>query len=173
MTPEAVIPEPLIYVMAAAVIVSALALVVQALLLFGVYRSSMATKEHVTMIAGHAESLVQSAQRAVEQGRKQVSDVSTKAGEILDLTRTQLVRVDEVLAEATSRAKVQMDRVELVLDDTVNRLHETANVVHDGILRPLREINGLAVGVRAALEYLIRGRRTTVEQATHDDEMFI
>jgi hypothetical protein len=174
MNPEVVvISEALLNVLIGAVIVAAVALVLQAFFLFGVYRSSMATKEQVTLIAGHVESLAASVQKTVEQSRKQITDVSTKANEVLDLTRKQLVRIDEVLGEATSRARIQMDRVELILDDTVSRLHETTNLVQDGILRPLREINGFAVGIRAALEYLIHGRRITVEQATHDDEMFI
>jgi CBS-domain-containing membrane protein len=159
--------------MTAAVVVAALALVVQALMLVGVYKSSKATKEQVQLIAGHAESLAQSVQRTVEQSRKQISEVSTKANEVLDLTRTQLVRIDEVLGEATSRARIQMDRVEMIVDDTVSRLHATANLIHDGILRPIREVNGFAVGIRTALEHLIRGRRPTVAQATHDEEMFI
>jgi CBS-domain-containing membrane protein len=166
-------PDALIYVMTAAVVVGALALLLQALMLVGVYKSTKATKEQVEVIAGHAESLVQSAQRTVEQTRKQINEVSTKAGEILDLSRKQLVRIDEVLGEATMRAKSQMDRVEMVLDDSVSRIHETANLIHDGILRPVREINGFVVGIRTALEYLVRGQRTTVADATHDDEMFI
>lgn len=166
-------PEALMYVMAAAVVVAALALLLQAVMLVGVYRSSKATKEQVGIIAGHVESLTQSAQRTVEQSRKQITEVTTKATEVLDLTRTQLVRIDEVLSEATARAKIQMDRVEMVLDDTISRLHETTTLVQNGILRPLREINGFVVGVRTALAHLLHGRRPTVEQATHDEEMFI
>ena len=159
--------------MTAAVVVGALALLLQALMLVGVYKSTKATKEQVQVLAGHAESLVQSAQRTIEQTRKQINDVSTKAGEILDLSRKQLVRIDEVLGEATLRAKSQMDRVEMVLDDSISRVHETANLIHDGVLRPVREVNGFVVGIRAALEYFFQGQRTSVADATHDDEMFI
>ena len=173
MTPEAVIPAALINTLIAAVIVAAVAMVLQAIFMFGTYRSAAATKEQVTNIAGHTESLVSSVQRAVEQSRKQITEVSAKATEVLDLTHKQLVRIDDVLGEATTRAKAQLERVEMMLDDAVSRVHETTNMLHEGILRPLRELNGVAVGVRAALEFLMRGRRLTVEQATHDEEMFI
>jgi hypothetical protein len=119
------------------------------------------------------ESFVVSTQRSLEQSRKQVSEVATKTGEVLDLTYKQLVRIDEVLGDATSRARIQMDRVELILDDTLSRLHETTALLNKGILRPIREINGVAAGVQAALASLFSGRRLTVERATHDDEMFI
>jgi len=173
MIPEAVVPAELINVLIAVVFVAAVAMVLQAVFLFGAWRSSVAIKEQTTIIADHAESLVTSVQRAVEQSRKEIAEVTTKASDVLDLSHKQLLRIDGVLTEATTRAKVQMDRVELILDDTISRVHETVGLLQDGLLRPLREINSFAVGVRAALQHLVRGRRITVEQATHDDEMFI
>ena len=165
--------DALLYVMAGAVVVSALALILQALMLVGVYKSSAALRETVTRMAGQVESVVESVQRSQEQTRKQISEVATKASEVLDLAHKQLVRIDDVLGDAVTRAKVQMDRVELILDDSIGKLQETTSLLHKGILRPVREINGLAAGIQAALGFLFRGQRLTVEQATHDEEMFI
>jgi hypothetical protein len=61
----------------------------------------------------------------------------------------------------------------MVLDDSIGRVHETVTVLHDGILRPLREVNGIVAGLRAGIGYLLGNRRPSVAQATHDDEMFI
>jgi hypothetical protein len=66
-----------------------------------------------------------------------------------------------------------MDRAEMVLDDTVSRVHESVSMVHQGINRPLREISGVATGLRAAIAYLVRGNRPTPAQVTQDEEMFI
>jgi hypothetical protein len=165
--------DALFYLMTAAVVVSALAVVLQTLVLLALYRTARAASEYIRVVGGHVESLAQTTQRTLEQSRKQLADVTTKAGEVLDLAHTQLVRIDDVLGEATTRAKIQMDRVELVLDDTISRLHETAALVHNGVLKPIKEVNGIAVGIRAFVGALLRGRRLTVEQATHDEEMFI
>lgn len=167
MTPQAT------YVITAAVVVSALAMILQAVLLYGLYRSSKATRDHVALIAVRSESLVETAQKALEQSRKQIGEVTSKAAEILDVTRVQLARVDEILTDATSRAKVQMDRVEMVLDDTISRVHETTAMLHNGILRPLKEVNAFSLAIRAAFHALLTGKRPTVAQATQDDEMFI
>jgi len=166
-------PDALVYVMAGAILISASALVLQACLFVGFYKSARATRDQVSVIAGHVESSAQSAQRTLEQSRKQISDVATKAGEVLDLAHQQLVRVDEVLGEATTRARIQMERVELILDDTIGKLEETAALLNKGILRPVREINAVAAGIQAGLSYLFSGKRLTVERATHDEEMFI
>jgi hypothetical protein len=75
--------------------------------------------------------------------------------------------------DATQRAKVQLERAEMVLDDTMSRAHETVTMVHSGLLRPLREVQGIAAGIRTAIAHLTRGNRPSVAQATHDEEMFI
>jgi hypothetical protein len=61
----------------------------------------------------------------------------------------------------------------MVVDDTVSRVHESVTAVHNGLLRPVREIQGIATGVRTAVEHFLRGGRPSVAQATQDDEMFI
>jgi hypothetical protein len=60
----------------------------------------------------------------------------------------------------------------MVLDDAMSRAQETVAVVHSGIMIPLREIQGVTAGVRAAIHFLLRGRNSHV-QATADEEMFI
>jgi hypothetical protein len=165
--------EALLYVMASAVVVSAVALIVQALLLLGVYKASKATHEQVTAISARAASFFESTGRIIQQNHVQFTEVAAKTSAVLDLTQTQLVRIDDFLGDATSRARIQMDRIELVLDDAVSGLHATAMLLNKGILRPVREINAVAAGVQAALASLFRGQRLSVERATHDEEMFI
>lgn len=164
---------PLIYVMTAAIVVAAVAILVQTGLLYGMYKASNAMKLQVSSVAAKAEPLIESSQRVVELTRTQVSDLTAKASQMLDLSQKQLVRIDEVLAEATTRTRVQMDRIEMVVDDTVNRFQETTALLQTGILKPVRQINGIAVGLATALSVLMRSGRTTPEQATHDEEMFI
>jgi ABC-type transporter Mla subunit MlaD len=137
------------------------------------YRSAKATKEQITLLSARAETVLDQARETLDQSRKQLTEVATKTNEILDATRAQLTRIDDVLSDATMRARVQMDRIELVLDDTISRVQETVALVHNGILKPLREANGIILGVRAAISYLLRGGRSGVTRATHDEEMFI
>jgi hypothetical protein len=41
------------------------------------------------------------------------------------------------------------------------------------VLRPVREANGIAAGIAAAVSTLMRGRKSSVDSATQDEEMFI
>jgi len=166
-------PNALLYVMTAFVIIAAIALCIQAGMLTAIYRTTKAMQMQIQPLVPKVESLVETTKTTVEQSRKQIVDMTTRANEILDSTKRQLAMVEDVVSDASARAKVQLERVELVLDDTLNRAHETVATVHDGIMRPLREINGIAAGIKSALAYLARGNRPSVDQATSDEEMFI
>ena len=166
-------PNALLYVMTAFVIIAAIALCIQAGMLTAIYRTTKAMQMQIQPRVPKVESLVETTKTTVEQSRKQIVDVTTRANEILDSTKRQLAMVEDVVSDASARAKVQLERVELVLDDTLNRAHETVATVHDGIMRPLREINGIAAGIKTALAYMARGNRPSPDQATSDEEMFI
>jgi hypothetical protein len=104
---------------------------------------------------------------------KHIEHIGATSSSILDVTKQQLARVDELLGDATIRAKVQMERAEMVLDDTMTRVQETVSYVQSGVLRPVREVYGVLAGIRTALTHLGRSGRPTVDHATSDEEMFI
>jgi ABC-type transporter Mla subunit MlaD len=163
----------LLYAMTAFVIISAIALCIQAGMLAAIYKTTKSLQDAINPLLPKVENLVVKATATVEQSSRQITEITSRTNDILDSTKRQLAIVEEVVGDAAERAKVQMERVELVLDDTLSRAHETVAVVHDGIMRPLREVNGIAVGIRAALGALARGNRPTVDRATSDEEMFI
>ncbi len=167
------ISDTLVYIMTAAIVVAAAAIVIQTALLFAMFLASRAMKNQVSGLIAKVEPMTETGQRLLEEARATFGDLSVKAGELLETSRRQLGRVDEVLAEATTRTRTQMDRIEMVLDDTVNRFQETTALLQNGIVKPLKQISGLTIGFRTALSVLLGARRTTVEQATHDEEMFI
>jgi hypothetical protein len=161
------------WIMVAAISVAAAAIVLQAGLMFAMYRNTRALRDQVIALVAKIEPIAENSQRLLEETRTSVADITTQATELLAIGRRQLTRVDEVMSEATTRARAQMDRIEMVLDDTVNRFQETTTLLQNGVLKPLKQISALAIGVRAGFAFLLGARRTTVEQATHDEEMFI
>jgi hypothetical protein len=172
--------QALFILLAVFVGISAIALCIQAGMLVGIYKSARATEEQVKRVIPQVESmlpkveaLVVSSTAAVDMSRKQIHEITVKASDILDVTRVQLARIDGVLEDASTRAHNQLAHAELVLDDTMSRAQETVATVQDGIMKPLREIQGVAAGVRTAFLYLMRGGRPSPAQATADEEMFI
>ncbi len=172
--------QNLLIVMAVFVTVAAIALVIQAGMLFGIYKSSRAMQAKVETLAPKVEALVpkiealaDTSRAAVDESRVKIAEITGKTTEILDITRRQLERIEDLLEDASTRALVQFDRAEMVVDDAMNRAQETVAIVHEGIMKPVREINGVAAGLKAALQYFFRGGRPNPDQVTADDEMFI
>ena len=164
--------QTLLTVMTVFVCISAIALLIQMGMLIGMYKAARGMQESVQKLLPKIESLIDTSRQTVEDSRKQIVEITSKTSDILDTARKQLERVDSVLEDATARAHVQLEHAELVLDDAMERAHDTVVQVHTGIMKPLREIQGVSAGLRAALNYLMRGRNGPVH-ATADEEMFI
>ena len=179
--------DTLLIILAVFTAVAALALVIQAGLLLAIYKASRQVQAKMEELTPHIEQLAPRIQAMAEdylalakEGKAQIHeigekirDIGEKSGDILDSTRRQLARVEELVNDAAGRARNQLDRAEMVADDAMSRAQETIALVHGGIMKPVREINGVAMGVRAAIRYFMRGGRPNPDRATADEEMFI
>lgn len=155
------------------VFVAAVALLIQACMLVGLLLVARRLQEKVMPLIPQVEGILGVVKRTAERVEKHIEQIGTTSNAILDVTKQQLARVDELLGDATTRAKVQMERAEMVLDDTMTRVQETVSYVQSGVLRPVREVYGVLAGIRTALAHLGRSGRSTVDHATSDEEMFI
>src|SRR5579884_3195363 len=163
----------LLIVLTIFVILSAVALLIQACILIGLLVVARRLQEKIMPLIPQVEGVVGVTRRIVERVEKHVEQIGTSTSAILETTKQQLGRVDELLTDATTRAKVQMERAEMVLDDTMTRVQQTVSSVQSGVLRPIREVHGILAGIRTALAHLGRAGRPTVDHATSDEEMFI
>ncbi len=165
--------QNLLILMTVVAVAATAALCVQAAMLFGIWKASKATHERLVHVLPRIERFLETSEDAISQSKKQILEITTKTNLILDSTRVQLAKVDDLLTDASTRARFQMDRAELVLDDAMTKAQETVAVVHNGVMKPLREVQGVAAGLRTAFQVLLKGGRPNVASATQDEEMFI
>jgi hypothetical protein len=155
------------------VALAALAMLIQAGTLLGLLLVARKLQQVVMPIIPEVEAIVGTTRRTVDRVEKHIEKIGATSSSILDVTKQQLVKVDELLTDASARAKVQMDRAEMVLDDSMTRVQHTVSYVQSGVIRPVREVYGVFAGIRTTLAHLGRGGRPTVDHATSDEEMFI
>ena len=155
------------------VAISAIALLIQAISLLGMFLVMRQLRTRVLAVLPQVHDILGVAKRATEGAEKQVDAIGSSSLAILGITKQQLVKVDDLLTDASKRAKVQMERAEMVMDDTMTRVQSTVSVVQRGVLRPIREVHGVVSGIRTAVQHFGRGNRSTVDHATSDEEMFI
>jgi hypothetical protein len=163
----------LLIVLTVFVALTSVAMVAQAIAMVGIARAARQMQEKLNGLLPEATRILDAAQTAINQTSKFVTETNTRTVDILDLTKAQLNKLDDVLTDATNRAKVQMERAELVLDDAMGRTQQTVAILQKGVIGPIREVHGVLSGIRAALAAFARGNRPTVDHATADEEMFI
>ena len=141
--------------------------------MFGMYRKIREIHEEWRPLLGKAELAMESAKLTLDDGRKQMLEITKKTNLILDSTQMQLSKIDSVVTDASERATAQMDRVELLVGDTVDRVQGMVNTTQEGLLKPLREVSALVSGIKSGFGFLFKSRRPSVVHATQDEEMFI
>lgn len=165
--------------MTGAVVVSALAIVIQAGLLFGMYKSTNILRDRLLTTLPQLEALMATSKTAIEEAREAVADIRVKSNlildksnQILDAGQRQVQQLETLLGDASARTAKQLANAEAVVEDALNRVETTVDLVHKGVMKPIRGIGGLAAGVGAAVNYLLT-RRPNPHGATLDEEMFI
>jgi ABC-type transporter Mla subunit MlaD len=138
-----------------------------------IYRSSRRMEEKLGLLLDKASPVLDSARSLVDDARPKIQEVIERAAEITTSARDQMARLDALVSETSDCVRVQIERIDMVVGDAVSRVQETTAAVQGTILKPVREVNGLISGVRAALSTLARGNRASVDHATQDEEMFI
>jgi CBS-domain-containing membrane protein len=155
------------------VAVSAAALIFQAAMLYGTYKASRELRDKIVPLTVKVDALVETSRTTIDEARIKMAEITTRTNQILDVAKQKMETVEEVLQDASVRTRRQLERAEILVDDALTRAQDTVELVHKGILVPIRGINGVAAGVRAALQFLMRGTRPSPDQVTVDEEMFI
>ena len=155
------------------VAIAAISFLVQAIAVVVLVFVARELKTKFMAIVPEVQAIIAVVRRTTENVEKQVGRIGDTSNQILDATKQQVAKVDDLLTDATTRAKAQMERAEMVIDDTMGRVQHTVSYVQSGVLRPVREVQGVFAGIRTALMHLSRSGRATVDHATADEEMFI
>jgi len=124
-------------------------------------------------VADKAGPILDSAKAMLDEARPKIQEMVARADEIVTSARDQMARLESLVSDATDSARLQIERIDVAVGDTVNRVQETTAVMQHTILKPVREVNGVVSGLRAAISTLARGNRASVDHATQDEEMFI
>jgi F0F1-type ATP synthase membrane subunit b/b' len=114
--------------------ITAISFVGQAIALLRIAGTAKEMKQRVDDFLPKAEKLLKQAETTLTDSKAQILQITTHANEILELTKTQVQRVNELVTDASTRARHQMDRAEVALDDTITRVNSTVNSVQGTIM---------------------------------------
>jgi methyl-accepting chemotaxis protein len=128
----------------------------------------------VAPVADQMQSVLALTNRMMEETGPRISELSGEVVAIVRSGRQQVERIGELLHDAGDRARNRLEQIDQAVDDTVEQVEQMGDAMKRAVLRPVREVNGLAAGISAAVAKLVHhSRKPSVDQATQDEEMFI
>ena len=106
--------------------------------------------------------------------RPRIADISDQTVAIVRSGREQVERVGDLLHDAGDRTHARLEQIDHAVEATIKQIENVSGTVKSAVLRPVREVNGIAAGISAAVSTLIHGQhKSSVDSATQDEEMFI
>jgi hypothetical protein len=91
--------------------------------------------------------------------------------------RSQVDRFDSTFNDAMDRTQRQVIRADNLVNRTMDHVEETTEVLHEGILTPVRRmvglVQGLTVGIDTFFKLTRRFPRHEHAPVSHDEELFI
>ena len=161
------------WVIAIGVFLAVIAFIVQAAMVFAMYRVTKATQEKLLPVVEAATPIIGTVRRFVDENTPKFSQMATDLSASVKTLREDVNRLSEVVKDISDRARVQVARIDGAVDETVEQVHQASDVVKQALLKPVKQVDGIMHGIRAALSVVAHSRRESVDHATQDEEMFI
>ena len=121
-----------------------------------------------------ATEIAATTNQVIADTRPKVEEISNEAVSIVRTSREQIERVGDLLHDVGDRARHRLEQIDATVDSTVEQVEQVSGAVKHAVMRPVREVNGLAAGISAALNTFVhRQHKSSVDSATTDEEMFI
>ena len=146
------------------------AILTQAGVLVGLYVMSKRLSEQVDRFMRDTREMMIPVRSIAENLRI----ASANIVEIGLAARDQFRRVEAMVTDTGEALHVQIERFDRVSQNVMDRINETAEIVQDSVVRPVREVAAVAKGLTRGFGSFFFGRgRSTVDQARQDEELFI
>jgi hypothetical protein len=160
--------------------VLAFAVLLQTLLFLGIYKcirqlaawTDTAGKDLIRDIAG-ISAKVEESLTSIKGMVESLKPISARLGETTEIIHKRVVDVDDFLAETTRTARLEILRLQDVVQSATHRADVILEQLQSSVLGPINEISAVSRAIRAALSVLFRGRRNISDGSAHDEEMFI
>jgi chromatin segregation and condensation protein Rec8/ScpA/Scc1 (kleisin family) len=156
--------------------VTAAAVVLQALILVAMFLSMRKTASKVEVMTEEVKTkvlpTVDLVHSTLVEIKPRIETIVANASESSTLLKAQIQRLDATITDIVDRTRLQVIRADELVNRTMDRVEDATEVVHNTVVSPVRQMSGLMHGFIAALEYLRNGKRRGGVNVPQD-EMFI
>jgi len=160
--------------------VVALALLVQSCLFLGIYKS---VRRLSTLIEGLSKDLsrdlaalyakADNALSSIKSVVDGLDPIKSRITETTAIVHKRVEDLDRFLAEATSAGRLEIIRIQDMINTTSSCIEQIFDHLHSSILAPLSEISAVLRGFKVGADMLFRRRKGFSSTSSQDEEMFI
>jgi enamine deaminase RidA (YjgF/YER057c/UK114 family) len=158
----------------------AAAIFVQCLAFLGMHRSLREVSRQVDRVSQDLVKSLGSISSQTEQVLISIKEVAEKTQTLQEnvmatssIVHKRVVDLDAFLRDATDVARLQIIRMQEVVDTVSGRIESAAVALHRGVLAPVTEVGAISRGIKVGLNVFLRRRLRPATPSRQDEEMFI
>ena len=161
------------------IICTAVAVMIQAGILVALFvavrRTSGRVEALATEVTSKALPAIDTAQQLLVTVKPRVEDIVVNAEQTARMARSQMERLDATVNDIVDRTRLQVIRADELVNRTMDKVEETTEMVHRTVVSPIRQLSGLMQGVSAGLEFFLGRKRRQPRDGmgVPQDELFI
>jgi methyl-accepting chemotaxis protein len=161
------------------VVVAAVAIVLQMVILFALYKALRQTSERVEGIAGRLEQqatpVLANAAAILEDAKPKIAEITTNLAETSASVRTHAGHIGNAASEIAERARLQAARLDEFVISAAQKVEATTELLQDKVFSPMRRVRSIVTALNAGLSFFKsnRSQRRRHSSEVEDEEMFI
>ena len=145
------------------IVIAAIAIVLQLVVLAAMALSIKKTTEQMTKMAAEVHTrtipLLDAANAFVADARPKLEMVTTNLAETTVILKKNVERLDVTVNDIVDRTRLQVIRADELVTRTLDRVEETTETVHHTVISPVRQVSGVIQGITSALGVFLGGSR--------------
>lgn len=160
------------------VAVTSIAVVIQAGILVALFVTMRKSSARTLAIAESVQARVipalESAQAILNDTGPKLQTITSNLVEVSTTLRSEVERADLTVADLLDRTRLQIIRADEMVSRALDRVEETTELVQHSVIGPVRQISAIIQGLTAGFgTFFGRRMRTDEDGAEQDEELFI
>jgi hypothetical protein len=159
------------------IVVIGIAVVLQAGVLIAMFTSVKKTAERVNDLGADLQKrlapILDSSQAILIDNRPKIYEITDNLVETSMVLRDQSSRLQVTMNDVLDRTRLQVIRADELATRTMDRVEDTTELVHETVIAPIKQVSALVAGLTAGFSTFFGGRTRQPERTPEDEEMFI
>jgi len=160
--------------------ITSLSIVLQMLILLGIYLTMRRTTSQVHDIAmdfqRRTTPLIENARDLLADATPKVKEITSNLSEASATLKKQAVTLGDTAIEMAIRTKNKVVAADEILTRTLERVEKTTGAVQNSVLFPVRRVNGILQAISVGVGAFLNQKREVREErkrSTNDEGMFV